>query len=305
MGRRNRYFSDIGKTYNSLTVEAVSENRTDHGEVLLKCVCECGKRIEVTAHRVVTGKKKSCGCKTKEDLRKSLLSVLAGQRFGRLTAEYEIVTPEGGQSRWLCKCDCGSSVIVKGSSLKRGATKSCGCYRNDRVRETCTRDLTGFRAGKLTVIRKAIGHSTRDGSHWECICDCGTQLIVRGSSLTSSNTTSCGCTNSTAEYLIASLLKEHAVDYIKEKTFPDLRCKNPLRFDFFLPKHNVVIEYNGPQHFGAVTFFGGEESFVQQRKRDKMKREYCLSHGIRCIDIQYTVKTKDGIENILKAEHIL
>lgn len=53
---------------------------------------------------------------------------IAGKRFGRLTAlEYL------GEQRWRCRCDCGNSPIVHSAKLRRGQTKSCGCYRRDRA----------------------------------------------------------------------------------------------------------------------------------------------------------------------------
>ena len=51
---------------------------------------------------------------------------LAGMRFGHLT----VVERAGTRNRhamWLCVCDCGGSSIVEYGSLRRGATKSCGC----------------------------------------------------------------------------------------------------------------------------------------------------------------------------------
>ena len=51
---------------------------------------------------------------------------LTGQRFGRLT----VVGPAenvGERTAWLCRCDCGQSVVVKTCRLRTGHTKSCGC----------------------------------------------------------------------------------------------------------------------------------------------------------------------------------
>ena len=51
-----------------------------------------------------------------------------GKRFGRLVViEYQ------GNSQWLCKCDCGNTVIVYSSALNRGATQSCGCLHRERA----------------------------------------------------------------------------------------------------------------------------------------------------------------------------
>jgi hypothetical protein len=56
---------------------------------------------------------------------------LTGKRFGHLL----VICPselngKGERFRWHCQCDCGNSVEVLAQSLKRGATKSCGCMIN-------------------------------------------------------------------------------------------------------------------------------------------------------------------------------
>mgnify|MGYP000969605747 CR=1 FL=1 len=53
-------------------------------------------------------------------------------------------------------------------------------------------DLTGQRFGRLVVVRESNTRKNR-AVMWECICDCGNELIVRGDSLRSGNTKSCGC----------------------------------------------------------------------------------------------------------------
>lgn len=51
-------------------------------------------------------------------------------RYGRL-----VVTSEAGRAGdhklFLCACDCGGDVIVKGTNLRRGATRSCGCLQRE------------------------------------------------------------------------------------------------------------------------------------------------------------------------------
>lgn len=54
-------------------------------------------------------------------------------------------------AQWLCSCDCGNQVVVKGEHLKNGNTKSCGCLNSEAVaqrnKDYCkkynTYDLTG------------------------------------------------------------------------------------------------------------------------------------------------------------------
>lgn len=62
------------------------------------------------------------------------LKDLTGHRFGRLTV-VERAENIGKKTAWLCKCDCGNSKIVSGSSLHSGDVQSCGCLWRDTVPE--------------------------------------------------------------------------------------------------------------------------------------------------------------------------
>jgi len=54
-------------------------------------------------------------------------------RYGRLIVLERRGSTKHGQARWLCECSCGNLVIVKGTSLRSGNTKSCGCLQKERT----------------------------------------------------------------------------------------------------------------------------------------------------------------------------
>lgn len=56
---------------------------------------------------------------------------LTGKRFGRLLVISQ--HNDKGASFWACRCDCGNTKVVKGTSLLIGYTSSCGCLKNERV----------------------------------------------------------------------------------------------------------------------------------------------------------------------------
>lgn len=61
-------------------------------------------------------------------------------------------------------------------------------------------DMVGKRFGQLTVLQRV---ESRDNSHqawWECKCDCGNNIFVRGGQLRSGNTKSCGCYRNEEQY---------------------------------------------------------------------------------------------------------
>jgi hypothetical protein len=51
---------------------------------------------------------------------------LTGKRFGRL-----VVIAYAGGGKWLCICDCGTRVVVRGRCLREGQTNSCGCLKRE------------------------------------------------------------------------------------------------------------------------------------------------------------------------------
>ena len=53
-------------------------------------------------------------------------------------------------------------------------------------------NLTGQRFGRLLVIEEVIKENS-NGTYWKCKCDCGNETIVKGSTLNSGHTSSCGC----------------------------------------------------------------------------------------------------------------
>lgn len=53
-------------------------------------------------------------------------------------------------------------------------------------------DLTGQKFGRLTVLRRGPDTVYRH-PQWHCICECGTERLVKGQGLRNGGTTSCGC----------------------------------------------------------------------------------------------------------------
>lgn len=76
---------------------------------------------------------------------------LVGQKFNRLVvlSEYSIRT-KWGAVKYLCKCSCGKEVIVSGTNLKSGNTKSCGCYAIEKITKRGHNNAKHMRSGSLT-----------------------------------------------------------------------------------------------------------------------------------------------------------
>lgn len=78
-----------------------------------------------------------------------------------------------------------------------------------------------------------------------------------------------------------------------------------LPFDFYLPKYNLCIEYDGEQHFSPTTIGGisieqGQLNFERLQINDQIKTQYCKDKGIQLLRIPYTEFKR--IENIIFSE---
>ena len=109
-----------------------------------------------------------------------------------------------------------------------------------------------------------------------------------------------GCSNSLGENVIAKFLGDNGVQYENQKQFKGLRHKLPLRVDFYLPAFNVVIEYNGKQHYESIPFFGGDEALEINRLRDKIKQKFFSKQGIVLEVIRFDESIEARLNEILK-----
>lgn len=115
---------------------------------------------------------------------------LAGQKFNRLTV-LSRAENRHNSARWLCQCDCGTTVTVAGTKLRSGHTKSCGCYHREIGSRAHVLDLVGQTYGRLVVLAKTKNVGTNSG--WLCRCKCGTEIVASSCHLRTGHTISCGC----------------------------------------------------------------------------------------------------------------
>lgn len=107
---------------------------------------------------------------------------LVGQRFGKLVVTERAENTSRGNTRWRCKCDCGGEKIALGYDLVHGRTVSCGC-KNIGKKSKRRLDLVGNRYNTLTVISRNEELSKPNSTYWNCVCDCGAEVVMSNSNL--------------------------------------------------------------------------------------------------------------------------
>lgn len=271
----------IGQVFGNLTVIKDSKKRTNNGGVIWTCECICGTIKDIPGDHLKRGSVKSCGqCGS---IQRKINEI--GNQYGKLKVIAEAPSREG-RAYWLCECECGNIKEISGTNLRVYGHIGCGCGQiTDRI---------GKKYGLLTVIKQL------PENNWECKCECGNITIAHGSQLNKNHKLSCGCLKSKGEATIIKILEKLNKTFIQEKTFetcvfPNSQAK--ARFDFYLPNDNLIIEYDGEQHYFG---WNGKENLKEIQQKDTFKTAWCEKNGIKMLRIPFF--KYDQIENILIAE---
>jgi len=91
--------------------------------------------------------------------------------------------------------------------------------------------------------------------------------------------------------MIKNILRENNINFIEEKTFDGLNNHRELRFDIYIPEYNLVIEYDGLQHFKRhKSSYITEEKIIETSIRDNIKNNFVIEKSINMIRINYKIK---------------
>lgn len=115
----------------------------------------------------------------------------------------------------------------------------------------------------------------------------------------------CDRTKSCGEDKIVETLEKYNLLFEREYIIKECQFYTNLPFDFYLVEYNILIEFDGVQHYKPIDFGGkGYEyalnSFIDTKIRDTIKNIYCRDNNIRLIRIPYW--DFDNIEKILCKE---
>lgn len=108
------------------------------------------------------------------------------------------------------------------------------------------------------------------------------------------------CKESLGEKEIRLFLEENKIEYVREKTFENCKDLKPLKFDFYLPNKNWLIEFDGIQHYESIDYFGGTSGLINNKKRDKIKNSFMMKHGMKLLRLPYVLLNENEIQETLK-----
>lgn len=288
IGKRKELSPDlIGQTFGQLTV--VGFVVRERGRQKCVCQCSCGNVTEICPSALLDGHRKSCGCLRASTYHK--YKYLIGQKINSWT----VLDIKGINKVCYasCMCECGTIKDINVYNLMNGYSRDCGCGRKQMLSDTKSSDLVGQRFGKLTAIEKMPESNKFKRTMYRCKCDCGNEIITSSGGLLSGNTKSCGCMVSQWNAYIDILLNEMQIEHKAEYSV-DIEGHH-LRFDFYLPTYNTMIEYDGEQHYKPINFGGWDNEelqahFNKTQLYDQLKNNYCKENNIDLLRIPYWEK---------------
>jgi len=195
------------------------------------------------------------------------------------------------------------NLIIKGHGCPfcRGSqvgVSNCLATKNPQL----AKEWHSTKNGKLTPYDVTC-HSNKK-VWWQCSeCKWEWRAVLDNRS----NGSGCpNCKKSFGEIRINHWLDYENIIYNIQKEYDGLLGigNGNLSYDFYLPDHNLLIEYQGEQHEHPVDFKGkgieyADKQFIIQQEHDRRKKEYAINHNINLLEIWYW--DFDNIEEILSS----
>jgi len=113
------------------------------------------------------------------------------------------------------------------------------------------------------------------------------------------------CKESYGEKAIRVFLEKNDIEYIYQNYFDDFKYP----YDFYLPKLNIAIEFDGEQHHSCDNFFSKKKALKknttpevileEQIKIDKLKTDFCSENNIKLIRIEKIELVNEILTNVL------
>lgn len=303
----------------------ISFYKSKGGRLTVRLNCNiCNKSWEATENNIVKNTKRWVGCpdcwKKSDEIKEIAENSFrtAREKRNKITInklrewliknEIELISAEEIKTYQTvslrCK-KCDHTWSTKVGHILRGNGECSSCKGTRYSTKIFKEKLIELQRKDITLIDE---YNTTKKIMFACN-ECGHMWLAYGYTILKG----CGCPKcktSKGNKLISRILDSFNLNYEIEKIFEECKYKKSMPFDFFIPRYNICIEFDGIQHF-KPTIFGkkkyvdnikrAEEEFKLRKIRDRVKDEYCKNNNIKLIRIPY-YKTEEEIREIILKE---
>lgn len=259
---------------------------------LLTLKCECGNNFKTTFEKVRFRNKiqcNDCSGRKSHTIKDVKRYIEENSECKLLSTEYKTV-----DDKLELKCKCGNNFKTTFYNFRKGKM----CCNN------CTNEIMSIKSGfDINYIKDFI----KNNSECELIsttyinareklkfrCKCGKIFETTFDKFRAGKRRCNVCSKKTSrgEYKTIMYLEKKKIEYKEQYKFKNCRDKKPLPFDFYLPKLNICIEIDGEGHYEPFRFSKDKneniQHFVNTKKHDKIKQDFCMTNNIKLIRIPY------------------
>lgn len=178
---------------------------------------------------------------------------------------------------------CGKTGTRSMGDLLKGKKCACQTTNTKLTQQEFEEEVQKLFAKEYTVLSRYDGRFSKVKIRHSCgfIWNTTPKNLVEGKGCPK-----CNRKQSKGAKTVEEIIKKNNFEYKRE--FPIKVAGKTLYFDFYIPKINLFIEYNGIQHYEPVEFFGGLPQLELQKYNDSLKRDYCIQNRHNLLVIKYT-----------------
>lgn len=290
--------------------EVLSEYVNNHTKVLVKHNSDvCGNHkywvqpkgiLKGTRCPACNNKKKGKKSKTTNQFKKELYDLVGSEYelVGEYTGVYNKVT--------LYHTKCKNNWKVTPNAFISSHSRCWYCRIKEhninqrKTHEDFVKEVQEKYGNDYKILSKYVNSKTKVLVRHKC----GKEWYIRASHLLERDMCP-KCKMSVGERHIMKYLDSKGIKYIMQKKFDDLMYKKHLSYDFYLPELNILIEYQGAQHYMPIGSFGGEEGYRNQIIKDNIKREYAKNNNYTLIEVSYDKKYYNKIKEYLDKKLVM
>lgn len=282
--------------------------RSKNTQLLYTCD-NCGKEFLIRKARIIDKEygitkylfcSKECAKNAQKPRWDDILALF--EKYGYILVSTEYINAKT-KLEYICKNHKEKGVqSVLYSNLKNGfGCRYCGFERTAGTKRLTIDQVNEiFKNHDMELVEGQVYHNTSQKLDYICIHhrDKGVQQMTTSNAYKNR----CPyCNASKGELKIAEYLKANKIEYTIQKTYDNLLGLGggKLSYDFFLPKFNMLIEYQGEFHDGKVSY-QTEGAYKKQVEHDNRKRKFANDNKIRLLEIWYN--DFKNIESILSTE---
>ena len=260
----------------------------------VNCVCKCGNQWVTSIECLLAGQG-CCICNRKKHTHSEYVKMINDvNKDIEIISEYKTLEDD-----ITFKCKCGN-IHTKNARLLLRSPSCPKCAIN--TRKTTNQFIEEMKSVNPQII--IIGEYINAETPIEYICDCGKKHKSSPSLLLQGHR--CGhCNMSKPERDFSICLSNNNIEYEYDYKIKGCSNKTDLKFDFWLPYYNVLVEIDGEHHYRPVNFKGISDDRAKLRhdycvEMDNIKNKYCLDNNIELIRIPYWNFTKEYYQEIIE-----